>query len=378
MTTETANNNQPGTEPVTDELDNNAQAQKDPVRRFTRIVMYVVAFLFVWYVMADRMAPWTDQARVQAYVIPIVPQVSGNIIDVNVQNDQELQAGDVLAKINPKDYLLAVENAELALELAGQEIGASTASVTTAQSRLVETQANYSHVLAQSKRIFDVEKKGIVSRSDGDKARAALLLAKAQVESAESELEKAKHNLGKEGEENPRIRSAIVALKKAQLDLARTTIYAPSHGGITNLKIDVGHYANVGTPIMTFIEVDNVWVQANLRENSIANIKVGTPVDITLDVAPGRIFKGSVISMGFAVNNENTGDVGELARVEGDSGWLRDAQRFPVIIKFDDDRARGYRRLGGQADVQFYGSNWIVNALGWIWIRVLSWFSYVY
>ena len=65
--------------------------------------------------------------------------------------------------------------------------------------------------------------------------------------------------------------------------------------------------------------------------------------------------------------------------MQGKSGWLREAQRFPVIITFDDDSAKGLRRLGGQADVIVYtGNNWIVNPLGWIWIRILSLFSYVY
>jgi len=178
--------------------------------------------------------------------------------------------------------------------------------------------------------------------------------------------------LGKKGEENPRIRSALAVLKKAQLDLSRTTIVAPSLGGITNLQIDAGHYASAGVPIMTFIEADNVWIQANLRENNIANIEPGDPVDIALDVAPGKVFSGTVSSIGFAVDSSNTGAVGDLAKVEGKSGWLRDAQRF-------HDSSRGLRRLGGQADVLIYTSNnWIINPLGWLWIRALSWFSYVY
>jgi len=359
--------------------DNKPNQKTDPVHRLTKIVLSVVAFLFIWYVSADRLAPWTDQARVQAYVVPIVPQVSGVIKRIDVVQDQEVQAGDVLLQVDKSDYELAVQKAESKLEIAGQNIGAGTANVVTAQARLVEAQANLNHFEVQSKRVFEVEKKGVVSKSDGDKARAAILQAKAQVDSARSELEKAKQRLGKKGMDNPKIRAAISELNQAQLNLARTTITAPSHGGITNLKIDIGHYANAGTPVMTFIEVDNIWIQANLRENSIANVKVGNPVDIALDVAPGRIFKGTVSSLGFAVGSSSDSAIGDVATIEGNSGWLRDAQRFPVTITFDDNSARGYRRLGGQADVQFYtGNNWIINALGWIWIRVLSWLSYVY
>ena len=80
------------------------QSQTDPVRKTTRIVLVVVLILFVWYVVADRLAPWTDQARVQAYVIPIVPQVSGKVVSVKVEKDQVVQPGDPLLRIDASDY----------------------------------------------------------------------------------------------------------------------------------------------------------------------------------------------------------------------------------------------------------------------------------
>ena len=351
----------------------------DPVKRITRIALIVIAVMFVWYVIADRLAPWTDQARVQAYIVPIVSQVAGRVIEVNVGKDQEVQQGDVLLKIDPADYQLAVDNAETNLELAGQDIGASTASVSTAQAKVVEAQANVNHFRAQGKRVFELEQQQIYSRARGDQARSAIVKADAQLDSARAELEKAKQTLGVKGSENPKIRSAIAQLKKAQIDLSRTTILAPSHGGITNLKIDEGHYASVGAPLMTFIEVDNVWIKANLRENSIAHVKPGTAVDFILDSAPGRVFKGTVSSLGFAVSHEKGGAIGDLETIESSGGWLRDAQRFPVYVSFDVESTKGLLRLGGQADVQFYSTNnWLINSMGWIWIHLLSWFSYIY
>ncbi len=351
----------------------------DPVKKITRIALIIIVIVFVWYVVADRLAPWTDQARVQAYVVPIVSQVAGRVIEVNINKDQEVEQGDVLLRIDPADYQLAIDSAETELEIAGQDIGAGTASVTTAQAKVVEAQANVEHLKAQSKRVYELEKKKIYSVSRGDKARAAVVKAKAQLESAKAELEKAKQELGIGGKENPKIRAAIAKLKKAQIDLSRTTILAPSHGGITNLKIDQGHYASIGAPLMTFIEVDNVWIKANLRENSIANIKPGTPVDFILDSAPGRVFQGKVSSKGFAVSHEKGGAIGDLETIESNAGWLRDAQRFPVYVSFDTSATKGLLRVGGQADVQFYSTdNGLINALGWTWIRMLSWFSYVY
>jgi len=356
-----------------------AEETKDPVRLITKLALIVVAFIFVCYVIADRHAPWSDQARVQAFVIPIVPQVSGRLIDVKVKQDQVVEAGDVLFKIDPSDYKLAVEMAEAALEGAGQEIGAGMANVVTAQSQLVVAETNLEHIQAQSARVFELERKKVFSQSEGDKARAAIKQGKAQVISAQAGLDKAKQALGAEGKDNPRIRNAMANLKQAQLNLGRTTVVAPANGGITNLQVDSGFFANAGNPVMTFIEFDNVWLQVNLRENNLANLKVGNSVEIILDVKPGHIFKGKVSSIGFAVNSSSPDAIGGLTSVESTSGWLRDAQRFPVMILFDDESAAGLRRLGGQADVQIYtGDNWFINSLAWIWIRTLSYLSYVY
>jgi multidrug resistance efflux pump len=227
--------------------------------------------------------------------------------------------------------------------------------------------------------VFELEQQQIYSRARGDQARSAIIKAEAQLDRAQAELEKAKQTLGVKGNKNPKIRSAIAQLKKAQIDLSRTTIKAPSHGGITNLKIDEGHYASVGAPLMTFIEVENVWIKASLRENSIANVRAGTPVEFILDSAPGRVFQGKVNSMGFAVSHEKGGEIGDLETIESSASWLRDAQRFPVYITFNRESTTGHLRLGGQADVQFYSTdNWLINSLGWVWIRLLSWLSFVY
>ncbi len=351
----------------------------DPVRNITKYILALTVLIFLWYVVADRHAPWSDQARVQAYVIPIVPQVSGRVTEVLVKQDQVVKAGDILFRIDASDYELAVENAEAALELAGQEIGAGTAAVVTAQAQLVVAETNVEHVKAQSARVFEMEVKNIMSHSDGDKARAAIKASEAQVISAEANLDKAKQALGVQGNDNPRIRSAMAKLKQAQLDLSRTVVLAPSIGGITNLQIDAGYYANKGVPAMTFVEGDNAWVQVNLRENNLANLAVGNTVEIALDVNPGSVYQGKISSIGFAVDTSSTSAVGGLASVKSKSGWLRDAQRFPVIIHFSDDTSNGKRRLGGQADVQVYtGNNWFLNGLGWLWIRALSLLSYVY
>ncbi|PMG01651.1 secretion protein [Vibrio breoganii] len=356
-----------------------AEETHDPVKKITRNVFIVVGLIFVWYLFADRHTPWTDEARVQAYVIPIIPQVSGKILEVNVAQDDVIERGSQLFRIDPADYELSVELAESELEIAGQEIGAGMASVVTAQAGLVEAQTNLEHVNVQSARVFELEQRKLYSKSDGDKARAAIKQAKAQVRSAEANLDKAKQSLGPEGAANPRVRTAVAKLKQTQLDLSRTRVLAPTNGGITNLQVDVGYYANPGAPVMTFIDADDSWIEANLKENNLANLKIGDPVDISLDITPGKIYKGKVRSIGFAVASGSTDAVGGLVTVKSGSGWLRDPQRFPVVISFDEELPKGLRRVGGQADVQFYTSdNFILNGIAKVYIRLLSWISYAY
>ena len=374
--------NQPSTQAREDPATLAEEQPRDPVHRYTRILLSVVAVLFVWYVWADRVAPWTDQARVDGFLVAITPKVSGKVKKVNVVQDQLVEAGDVLVKIDPRQYELAVQRAEANFEIAGQETGADIAAVAAAEASLAEARALLLKAEQDQQRVERIytEHSGATSKGARDEARATRQSAMARKASAVADLKKARELMGKRGEDNPKIRDAFAALEQARINLAETMLYAPSSGGITNLEVDVGHYAKKGVPVMTFVSFSKVWVEAHLRENSLANIKPGDPVELLLDVAPGRVFKGSVVSVGYAVQQPSEGQVGRLVNIKGGGGWLRDAQRFPVVIRFDDKDVVGYRHMGGQADVQIYTekSNVLLNTLGWLWIRFMGLMSYVY
>jgi multidrug resistance efflux pump len=386
MATEEQKAGQSEIEPETETGQEDAQtppkdtAKPDPVRRFTRIVLIVLVVLFIWYVLADRYAPWTDQARVVGFTVPIASKVSGRVKAVHVSENDIVQPGDLLLEIGPREYQLALQRAEASLDIAGQSTGADTAGVKASEASLGKARAQ----LKQAERDFDrVERiykqdPGAVSANSRDQAKSALAQARSQEANAVAELERAKEQLGKGGKENARVRDATAALEQARIDLAETKIYAPSLGGITNLRLDEGHYASRGAPLMTFVSFDGIWIQANMRENNMAGIEAGASVDIALDQLPGRVFKGTVASKGFAVKQPSYGATGELINIKGDSSWMRDAQRFPIIIHFADEGARGYRLVGAQADVQVYGSNAILNGLGWLWIRLMSLLSFIY
>lgn len=363
----------------TEQSSSNLNSPANPLRKSTFIVFSLCILVFVIYVVGDRVTPTTDNARVFGFVVPIAASVSGNLVNVNVTNNQRVTKGQPLAKVAEEEYLLAVTQAEAALALAGQDIGAGTAGVSAAQARLLEAQTSYQSILTDANRLFAVEDKNVVPQQNIDRARSDVAKAKATVAKATAELEQAKQNLGVRGEENPKLQSALAKLGKARLDLSKTLILAPSDGGITNLQLEAGYYANKGQPIMTFVTTKDVWIEAYMRENNIANIQVNDPVEIALDVAPGEIFKGEVASIGFAVDFGQSNSLGGLPSIPQTAGWLRDPQRFPVLIKFSDNDAKGLRRVGSQADVTVYTEGTVVmKALAKLSLRLKSWLSYVY
>ncbi|RLC16005.1 MAG: HlyD family secretion protein, partial [Deltaproteobacteria bacterium] len=173
---------------------------------------------------------------------------------------------------------------------------------------------------------------------------------------------------------------ALATLETAQLDLRRSSIRAPSDGIITNLTVDVGQYAGTGSPVMTFIATEQIWIQADIRENCLFNIKKSDPVELVLDAAPGHLFKGEVMSVGYGVADSESNTLGSLTAVQPTQGWLRQAQHMPVLIRFSNiEKARGNIRAGGQVNVIIYtGDHNFLNTIGRFWIRMISQLSHIY
>lgn len=352
----------------------------DPVKLWTIIVVGICITLFIGHIFADKYTPYTSNGRVETFVVPIVPQVSGPLTKVNVVNNQFVSAGQVLAVIDSAKYELAVRRAQAELQQATQTSEVDIASVTTAQARVAEAEANLRNAEVKGARIIKLSKQGAASMSRADDARSSIEAKRAKLASARSELEKAKSNLGNTGQDNAGIRSALAALETAQLDLHRSSIRAPSDGIITNLTIDVGQYAAAGSPVMTFIASRFVWIQADMRENCLVNIKNNDPVELVLDAAPGRLFKGAVMSVGYGVTDSSSAPLGSLATIQPSQGWLRQPQLMPVLIRFSNiETAKGVVRAGGQVNVIIYtGNHALLNSIGRGWIRMISVLSHIY
>jgi multidrug resistance efflux pump len=369
---------------TTDDAEKQAAApgvkkQRDMVKLSTGAVLLICAALFVWHLLSDKYTPYTSNGRIEAFIVPIVPQVSGTLTHVYADNNQAVTDNQKLAEIDPAKYELAVQRAQAELQQASQASAADGSSVITARAKVAEAEANLRNAEIKGGRIIKLSKVGAASVSRADDARTTIEANEAKLDSALSELEKAKNNLGIDGKDNAHIRSAYSNLATAEIDLLHTIIRAPSNGIITNLTVEVGHYASGGSPIMTFISTKEIWIQANMRENSLKYIKQADSVDVVLDAAPGKIFKGEVISVGYGVSDSGSDALGGLATVQTTQGWLRQAQHFPVLIRFTDDNSKGFRRAGGQANVIIYtGNNVVLNTLGRIWIRLISVLSHIY
>ncbi|MCG9629865.1 HlyD family secretion protein [Vibrio sp. Isolate30] len=356
----------------------NQPNKKDKVRKVTNYLLTFVAVTLVFSIVSDRLIPITDNARVKGYIVPIKPEVSGKVLDIRVQPNQLVEQGDVLAVLDDSDYRIAVAQAEQNLEIAGQNVGAQTANIASAQARLTSAIVERQNTDLQAKRVLAMADKGVVSKSDADQARAALATSRAAVVNAEADLERAKQQMGKEGKENSQVKAALLALEQAQLNLERTVITAPTQGGVSNFSLSEGFYASSGQPIMTFVSTQDIWVEAYYRENSLGNVAVGDEVEIALDFAPGKVVSGRVSSIDWGVDWGQNDQAGKLAQANQQTGWLRQTQMLPITIEFERDEVSGMLRVGGQADVIVYsGDNFIFNSIGKLWIRLISVLSYV-
>ena len=358
-----------------------ADTASDPVRKWTKIILAACVVLLVYYVIADRMTPYTSQARVNALVVPIAAEVSGTVTEVAVSSNQFVEAGELLFQVDRDRYLLAVETAEANLQSARQATGASTANIDAAQAQVVSAQANLLRAEQDAVRLRRIKQEdpGAISDRRVEMAEASYTAAKAALSAAEANLESARQNLGETGEANYRILQAQAGLDQARLDLRRTSVVAPDDGVVTDVRVDRGNFAQAGAPLMTFLASHDIWVQADFTENNLGNITAGDEVDIVFDALPGKVVKGTVRTTGFGVNVDSA-PLGSLPTIDNDRQWLRDAQRFSVLIDFELPNAEDRQgiRVGAQASVVVYtGGGFLFNSIAWLKMRVISILTYI-
>lgn len=345
-------------------------------RKLSFFIIGLVFFIWLYSLWADRVTPMTGMARIHSYLVRVAPEVSGNITEVKVRNNQVVEPGQTLFEIDSRDYQINLRTAQANLAIAGQNIGASTAAVEVAQAKVIESLAARDNTREQAARITELAAKGVLSKVELDNAIEARDRAQAALNAAEASLVQAKQNLGPEGQDNPQILAAIASLEKAELDLQRTKVIAPSKGIVTNLQLTVGQKASVGSPLLTFIDPRGVWISALVRENSLEHIRVNQKVKIVMDALPGRVLEGRVESIGWGTGGSNETDQATGFLVANNNSL--NAQRYPVNIIFENGNVPGNVRYGSKATVAFLTEqssfgDWLAS----IWMNILSVLTYV-
>jgi multidrug resistance efflux pump len=359
------------------------QQQGKGTRRGMIVVLALIVASLAWYFAADRLTPYTSQARVQAFVVPVAGEVSGMVLAVHVKNNDEVQRGQPLFDIDPAQYRISLQRSRSDYETARRQVNAAQSAVEAARAALQAARANHVYARQDAQRLEQIfqQDPGALSIRRVQSAQTSRATTASQERAAEAELRHAEEAAGERGDNNAQLVSARSAVEKAELDMRRTTVAAPSRGLVTDLRTDVGQFLQAGAPAMTLIAVHDLWISADMTENNLGNIEPGDEVAIVLDVMPGKVWKGRVRSVGSGVGSGQPAQAGTLPQIENSRDWLRQAQRFPVAVEFDPSERQQLRRVqvGGQADVLVYtADHGLMNWLGAFFIHLMSYLSYVY
>jgi multidrug resistance efflux pump len=353
-----------------------------PLRRIVRLTLGVLLALFVYHLFADRITPYTSQAKVDTFLVQIAPEVSGPVVAVGVRDNQPVAKGHVLFEIDPSPFEIALRAAEASLAVAMQGADASAADVRVAEAQLQRQRVDLAASQQLGRIVLDLSAKRALSETSAIRARADIAKTRAEITRAEAEAERARIRLGEGGDASPQVRQAQAAAEQAALDLRRTRVIAPADGVVTNLRLSAGQFANRGQPVLSFIADGPRWVTAAMRENQLGNIAPGNRAYVAFDDQPGRVFPARVESVGWGIAQGGEAPTGQLPDVAPQAGWLREPQQFPVRVVLDPapSSTEGIPpgRSGAQANVVVLTrERSVMNVLARAWIRIVAILSYL-
>lgn len=356
-------------------------ARRSPAGLIAIVVTLLLIGLVVLYALTDRMAPSSSRGIVAASVVQIAPRVGSEVIEVLVQDDAVVQAGDPLFELDPRAFQLAVAQAEANLANTTQGINASSASLVAAQAGVTQARTALEATRTEADRTFRLEKRGVAAKAQGDTARAQVADAEARLQTAEANLESARAQLGPQGADNPAILGAQAQLERAQYDLASTTVTAPHFGVVTNVTLSEGQFIGAGNPAMTFIDADAAWVTVDLRENQLQEVGPGDPVSLLFDAVPGTLFSGRVQSIAWGINPGRTEQEGLVVN-QPTNRWFEPARRIPVRVELAEGMEAWPRqtRVGSKVHAVIFagGTNNPVAWLAGTMQRLRSFASYLH
>jgi multidrug efflux system membrane fusion protein len=277
-------------ESVVISADSGAERRKF-IRKITSVIIVAGAIfitLYVWGIIERH--PRTDDATARANVVGVAPRVSGQIIKLNVQDNQAVKEGDVLFEIDPEDYRLILEKAKAELATLDQQLAQAHSTL---------------------QRLEPLLPNGFTTADVVDKARTAEAALQAQRE------------------------GAVATINLEELHLSYCKVFAPFSGRVINLNISAGAHVTAGVPVFSLLDTRKWYVMANFREAEIRHMAPGSEAIVYLSSAPNRRFRGKVQGVGWAVKPEGEIDLAPsgVPYVKRELNWVRVAQRFPVRIE---------------------------------------------
>ena len=304
------------------------------------LVAAIVAGI-LWYLSARHWES-TDDAFIDARSFAVAPKVSGYIADVLVTDNQHVSAGDVIARINPRDYQVALEQVEAQGEAAAASVTSAKAQVASqqaqveeAQAQVVQQEAALKFATLESERAQELVRRGAgtVERaqqtaSELRQAQANLARAQASEHAAERQVAVVK---AQEASAAASLDQAQAQLAQAKLNLSYTTVTADQPGRVVRLSGAKGQLAQAGQAIAMFVP-DELWVTANFKETQLTDMRPGQPVEMEIDAYPGRDLRGHVESV-----QPGSGTAFSLLPAQNATGnYVKVVQRVPVKIVFDE------------------------------------------
>lgn len=306
------------------------------------IIIGVLLILYAW-----KLPPFTptvqqtNNAFVKGQTTIISPQVSGYVTEVAVQDFENVQAGDLLVKIDDRAFLQQLEQAQANIEVAmtdrssnAQDTGTSQAQIEARKADLYSAKVSVDSAREDVKRYQGLDAIGAVSKAEVAHAQAQLAQAQAGVQQAEANLqvalEASKKTSGSRSSLDANIKNAEAVAKQAQINLDNTIITAPESGQLSQVSVKAGQYVSAGTQLM-YVVPKGVWIIANFKETQVANMTVGEPATIHVDALGGVKFRGHVSNISPATGSEFSAGASNPAT----GNYIKIAQRIPVRIDLE-------------------------------------------
>jgi len=288
----------------------------------------------------------TENAYVKSNLVAISADVSGRVIEVNVKENQIVDRGAVLFRLDPRDYQFDVDARLAELDAMRHEIQSLRAEYRAGLLEVEELTERIGFLEREHGRADALAQRGVATTKQLDEAHHNLQLAQRELATKQENVRMTLAELGGRASgpiaEHPRFQKELAELDRAQLDLDRTTVLAPARGTVSNVRLRLGEYVEAGTPIFSMIELPDYWIEANLKETQLTHVQIGQRAELVADAYPDVTFQARIDSISPA-----TGAEFALLPPQNASGnWVKVVQRVPVRLLVEEQPGQPRLRAG--------------------------------